>query len=279
MIILADAQASYWGIQKGFMQVPAPLICICLTLLLLHAGCSREEEPLPPVENTKVVMPIKRPPQKKVETPPPHEGLKGVEAEQGRTEEAKTATVQAKVSKRREIGTSTKEISPKEETGYYVVKKGESLSVIAERRDVYGDSLKWPILCRLNMDQLGKIEVGGDFADRNLPEGMRLKIVTPDQVKQNLKTRANHEWVLNVLSTPNKREIIPAAVRLVKEGYPVYITVVKVKGKDYMRLRVGFFKNRAEAEAEGKKIMALLKLGEPWKTKADKEELEDFGRY
>ncbi len=278
-MVLVDGSASYWGIPKGFMKIPAPLICICLTLLLLHAGCSREEEPLPPVENTKVVKPIKRPPPKKVEAPSPHEGLKGVEADQGRGEEAKTAAGQAKVDKKREMGTSKKGISPEEEIGYYVVRKGDSLSRIAERGDVYGDPLKWAILCRLNMDQLGKIEVEEDFADRNLPEGMRLKIVTPDQVKQNLKTRANHEWVLNVLSTPNKREIIPAAVKLVKEGYPAYITLVNVKGKDYMRLRVGFFKNRAEADAEGKKIMALLKLGEPWKTKADKEELEDFGRY
>ena len=116
-MVLVDGSASYWGIPKGFMKIPAPLICICLTLLLLHAGCSQEEEPLPPVENTKVVMPIKKPPPKKVETPQPHERRKAVEAVQGRAEEVKTAASQAKVDKKPEIGTSKKGISPEAEIG------------------------------------------------------------------------------------------------------------------------------------------------------------------
>ncbi len=129
------------------------------------------------------------------------------------------------------------------------------------------------------MDKLGDMEVGEDFVDRNLSEGMRLKIITPAEVVQNLERQANKVWVLNVLSTPNKREIIPAAVKLVREGYRVYITRAKAKGKDWMRLRVGFFEKKAEADAEGEKIEALLDLGEPWKTKAGKQELEDFGGY
>ncbi|UCF56860.1 MAG: SPOR domain-containing protein, partial [Deltaproteobacteria bacterium] len=82
-----------------------------------------------------------------------------------------------------------------------------------------------------------------------------------------------------VLSSPNKAEIIPAAIRLVKEGYPVYITRARVKGKDYMRLRVGFFEEKAEADTEGKKIMAMLNFPGTWTLKAGKQEFEDFGRY
>ncbi len=46
-----------------------------------------------------------------------------------------------------------------------------------------------------------------------------------------------------------------------------------------MRLRVGFFEKKDEADSEGEKIKALLNLGEPWKTKVGKEELEEFGGY
>jgi hypothetical protein len=55
---------------------------------------------------------------------------------------------------------------------------------------------------------------------------------------------------------------LPTAIRLVNDGYPVYLTRAKVKGKDWMRLRVGFFKNRTEATTEAKKIMGLLKLAD-----------------
>lgn len=265
------------------MQSRALTICVCLTLFLSFAGCSQDEEPLPPLQGTKVVKPIKKPaplPPEKAKTPPTTTvGLKRPEPEEKKTEKVKTAAVPAKGSEKPDIQAGKKEIPTKPELGYYVVKKGDSLASIARRTDVYGDALKWPILCRFNMDKLGKMQAREDFPDRNLPEGTRLKIITPDEKKENLKTRANNVWVVNVLSTPNKKEIIPATVKLVEKGYTAYITRTKVKGQDYMRLRVGFFGNKAEADAEGEKIKALLNLGEPWKTKADKEEIKDFGGY
>jgi hypothetical protein len=86
-------------------------------------------------------------------------------------------------------------------------------------------------------------------------------------------------WVVNVLSTPNRKEIVPAAMKLLQQGYLAYITRTNVKGKNYMRLRVGFYEEKAEADAVGEKIKALLNLGEPWKTKAGEEEVKEFGGY
>ena len=266
------------------MQALALTICVCLTLFLSLPGCARDEEPLPPAQGTKVVKPIKRPPP----PPPPEEagkpptrgeGLKQAEPKEKKTEEVKTAAVPAKASEKPDMEAEKKETSPKEEPGYYRVKKGDTLARIAGRTDVYGDPLKWPILCRLNMDQLGKMAVWEDFADRPLLEGMRLKIITPDEKKENLEKRGNKVWIVNVLSTPNKKEIIPATMKLLGEGYPAYITSTKVKGKDYMRLRVGFFGKKVEADAAGEKIKALLNLGDPWKTKAGKEEFREFAGY
>jgi len=265
------------------MQCQALIICMCLTLFLSFGGCSQDEEPLPPLQGTKVVKPIKKPtpppPEKAKTSPTTSVALKRPEPQEDKTEKVKTAAVPAKVSEKPDVQAEKKKISTESELGYYVVKKGDSLASIAGRPDVYGDPLKWPILCRSNVDKLGKMQAREDFADRNLPEGTRLKIVTPDEKKENLKTRGNNVWVVNVLSTPNTKEIIPATVKLVKEGYTAYITRAKVKGQDYMRLRVGFFGDKAEADAEGKKIKALLNLGEPWKTKAGEEEFKDFGGF
>jgi len=115
--------------------------------------------------------------------------------------------------------------------------------------------------------------------DRELPEGLRLKIITPDQARENLRSNANKIWSVNVLSATARVDIIPSTIRLIRDGYPVYITTAKVKGKDWIRLRVGFFKSRIEADAERKKIMTLLNLDNSWITKVGQKEFEEFGSY
>ena len=265
------------------MQARTLTICVCLALFLSLAGCSKEEEALPPLKHKKVVKPIKKPPPppaEQVETPPTTRvRLKPAKPEEKKKVDVRTAAVPAKVSEKSDIEGVKEKTPERQERGYYFIKKGDSLASIAERKDVYGDPLKWPILCRFNMDKLGKMERGEDFPDRALPEGVRLKIITPEEEKENLEKRANKVWVVNVISTPNRKEIITATMKLLEEGYLAYITRTRVKGKDYMRLRVGFFGKKAEADAEGDKIKALLDLGDPWKTKAGKEEFRDFAGY
>jgi len=260
------------------MRVSATTVSICLTLLLSCLGCSKEEPPPPQVKNYKVVMPIKRPAPEKVQTALPRKEEKAKE-EAKEAAEVKTAAVKEETIKPPETETMEKERAAEEVTGYYIVKKGDSLSSISGRDDVYGDPLKWPILYRLNMDRLAKLQLVEDFLDRELPEGLRLKIITPDEARENVKGRLNKVWVVNVLSATARVDIIPSTIRLIRNGYPVYITSAKVKGKDWMRLRVGFFKNRTEADTEGKKIMAMLNIVDSWVTRAGKNELEKFGGY
>jgi hypothetical protein len=259
------------------MKFSAIIISICLTLFLWFGGCSREEPPPPPDKKYKVVMPIKRPVPQKADTSLPSKQEKAKE-EREATAEVKTAAVEEKALKPPETEIMEKETVVEEVTGYYIVKKGDSLSSIAGRGDVYGEPLKWPILYSLNMDKLDTLEEGEDFLGRELPEGVMLKIITPDEAKENLGRRLHNVWAVNVLSATTNEKIIPVAIRLIKNGYPVYITRATVKGKDWMRLRVGFFKNKTEANAEGKKIMSLLNLGNSWVTKIGKE-LEEFGGY
>jgi LysM repeat protein len=256
-----------------------------MILLVWGGGCSKEEQPAQPVKKTKVVKSIKRPPIKKAKV---SSAPKDVKAKPKKTKQTKakpkkkvsskvkTAGLKAKASK---TVIQRKENKKKEGVGYYTVKKSDSLSSIAGREDVYGDTLKWPNLYRLNFDMLSGLKIAEDFADRKLHEGMRLKIMTPKELMKIQKKRADHLWVVNILSVSNEREIVPQAVRLIKEGYPVYFTRVKVKGKDWMRLRLGFYKSKREADTEGKKIMALLKLVDSWSVKIGEKEFAEFCGY
>ncbi len=215
------------------MRVSATIISICLTLFLWCAGCSREEPPPPPMKKYKAAMPIKRPAPEKVQTALPRKEEKAKE-EAKEAAEVKTAAVKEETIKPPGIETIEKERAVEEVTGYYIVKKGDSLSSISGRDDVYGDPLKWPILYRLNMDKIAELQLVDDFLDRELPEGVRLKITTPDEAKENLKRRLHNVWVVNVLSATTIGEIISSTIRLIRSGYPVYITSAKVKGKDWM---------------------------------------------
>ena len=85
--------------------------------------------------------------------------------------------------------------------------------------------------------------------------------------------------MINIISATTKGDVIPPAIRLIKDGYKVYITKAKVKGNEWMRVRVGFFKNKTEADAEGQKIMTVLNFADSWTTKIGKKEFVEFGGY
>lgn len=264
--------------QEGVMKLAATIISICLTLFSLCVSCSREEPAPLPIQKTKIRKPITMPPAKNAKT-----SITGSE-EQAESEpkeggEVKTAAIEEGALERLEADPGEKAREMEEIIGYYIARKGDSLSGIAEREDVYGDPLKWPILYRLNINKLGELQLGEGLPDREVPEGLRLRILTPHELRENLKRIAHNVWAVSVLSGTTNREIIPPAIRLIKNGYPVYITRVKVKEKDWMRLRVGFFKNRTDAEKERKKIMSMLDLDASWITKVAKQELEEFGGY
>jgi hypothetical protein len=258
------------------MKVSATIISVCLTLFLLCVRCSREEPARPQAPKNKVTRPIQMPAPEKVET-----SLTGVE-EQAKTEvkdagEVGSAAIEERELRPPETYTEEREAASEEESRYYVAQKGESLSGIAAREDVYGDSLKWPLLYRLNMDKLGKWQAAEDLPDREVPKGLRLKTISPNEIRESLKDIGYDAWAVNVLSGTTNREIIPAAITLMRNGYPVYITRVKFKEKDWMRLRVGFFKNRSDAENAWENIMTILNLTDSWIVKVAKQELEEFG--
>lgn len=290
------------------MKVAVTITCTCLMLFLLVSGCAKEEDPPLEQQRHRVVKRIIRPAPKPDggaqpsvvpgprEKEVPYGGGKagtgaGVETQvaalpgagtggeqNGEKEAAKPDTREPADLKPVRPAAAPKDIT-EEEQGTYVTGKGDSLLRIAGKRSVYGDPLKWPILCRYGMDRLAPLASGPDFPQRHLPEGIRLKVITPEEARENLRGRGEDLWIVNVLSAQTWEEIVPPALILLKEGYPVYLTSVKVKGKDWMRLRVGFFRNRAETERYGKKIMALLNFSDLWLTKIDRKEFEEFGGY
>ena len=258
------------------MKALPAILPVCLALILW--GCTREEEPPPLLEKPKVVKPIVKPVQKVAEAPssiteeeeiPQADSADRIESAPIPQKAAEPATQKP-----------DKELAGRmEEAGYYTVEFGDSLATIAAKPDVYSNALKWPLLYRLNADKLGDMQPGADLPDRELPEGLRLRFITPEEARQNLASNADERWVINVLSATKYKRIVPATIRLIQQGYAVYLTSAVVEGKEWLRLRVGFFGSRQEAESEGARIMAELDFADSWATKVGEEELEEHGGF
>jgi hypothetical protein len=273
------------------------LAILVISLALFPGACAKEEEPK--LVKPRVAVPIKRASVKRPFTPVAQE------------EAVKRASLSTKTAapEKTDLRPRTKGERPENQlvvegaAGYYRSQKGDTLFKIAGRKDVYGNPMKWPSLFRLNIDRLGRIKVaknfqlkwssvfqlnmdklGGmkvveDFQHEELPEGHVLRFFTPDEVQKNLAETIEKEWVVSVLSSQTPKKLVPPAITLMKNGYRVYIARATVKGKEWMRLRVGFFEDRGDAAAAGKKIMSTLNADDIWVARIGKEELGEFAGY
>ena len=163
---------------------------------------------------------------------------------------------------------------------FYRVRKNDSLSEIAKRQEVYGDALKWPSLYRLNRSALEKMNATESLPVEKLPEGLRLKYVSRDEAAERLAGAADKLWVVEVTSAKSMSGIVPSAILLMRKGYHAYLTRSQLAGEEWIRLRVGFYKDILEALRVSDEAKALLQLSEtPMPVKIDMKELERFAVY
>jgi hypothetical protein len=240
-------------------------------------ACSKEEPE--EVRAPKVVVRIKKPVQK-----PTIAVAAGDEAKKEPEEVASPAKMPPAPEKKQQgpppmVKQPEKKMEKKRREGYYSVQKGDTLFKIAGRKDVYDDPLKWPSLFRINMNKLDTMEISENFPDKEIPEGIDLRFVTSQEAARNLVKLGGKFWVINVFSSQNSQKIVPAALKLMKNGYHVYIMTVTIKGKEWMRLRAGFFKDQSEATAAAEKIKLVFKEDDAWIAKTGKEERDRFGGY
>ena len=235
-----------------------------LVALFIVSGCS-EEKP-ENYENKTIVRKIIRKPVKKVnEREEPKKEITDIVSED--------TDVQAPMEAIKEPP------APIEEANIYTTKDGDTLSDISARTDVYNNPVKWPILYRYNPEAFSSIKDKEHLYDAILPAGIRLKIVPKEEVEKNLESRPGYYYVANLISSPSMKEIVPQIVKLMDEGHFVYISTAMVDGKEWYRLRAGFFKTRSEANIEGDKIRIHLKIPDIWTAKIGDEEFHEFGGY
>jgi tetratricopeptide (TPR) repeat protein len=163
---------------------------------------------------------------------------------------------------------------------FYRVKKSESLLDIAGRQDVYGDPLKWPSLFRLNASALEKMRITENLPADKLPEGLRVRYVSREESSEKLAEAADRLWVVDVNSARSVNAVVPHAILLMRKGYHAYLTKSQLAGEEWIRLRVGFYKDILDALKVSEEVKILLNMSEtPMPVKIDKKEWERFAGY
>ena len=163
---------------------------------------------------------------------------------------------------------------------FYEVGKNESLLDIARRQEIYNDALKWPSLLRFNLSEMEKMKMTERLPVEKLPEGLRLKYVSRDEASQNLKTMADRLWVVEIASSKSMNGVVPYAILLIRKGYHAYLTKSQLAGEEWIRLRVGFYKDILESLKVSDEVKVLLNTSEtPMPMKIDREELEQYSGY
>jgi hypothetical protein len=275
------------------MKVPVLIVPVCLFFFIFGPACSREDQPPGHPPSPKVVQTIKPLPEHK------EEPVAELERDpEGPKEEIEVRPQHEPPARRIDVAVKEVTVAEKAQTtadempeipknveeaqaGVYVVREGDTLAGIAARPEIMQDPLKWLTLLRLNRDKFGDQSIGADFAARELPPGMRLRIISPREVKEGVETASEFRWAVNVMSASGatEEEIISPATLLARNGFPAYITHAHVKGKDYLRLRVGFFQSKREAIDQGEKIRELLGIDEVWVTKVSTGEYEEWAGF
>ena len=268
------------------MKVPVLLVPVCLFFFALGPACSREDPPpalSPPPKVVQTIQPLPEP--KEAPEAERKESLRvqgndkpGLPKDEIPTGAETRVDKKAPPKKKAEAPAGRTAEKPAGvdpvRAGIYVVKKGDTLAGIAARPDVMEDPLKWLILLGLNRDKFRDQPMGDDFAGRELSPGMELRFIPSREAREGVKKAQAPIWVVNIMSASDEKDIVPPAALLAKEGYPAYIARAYVKGKDYFRLRVGFFPSRNEAALQGEKVKKLLGFEEFWATKVDDVEYE-----
>ena len=140
--------------------------------------------------------------------------------------------------------------------------------------------MKWPLIYALNRSELNFLkEEDVSVEDRILPVGINLAILLTQEAEKSreyVSLREEYIWVINVISSIKKDNVNKLALNLIDSDYFVYFTSFDHEKKKYIRLRVGFYPSKEEAELDAKELRVKLDSPEIWVTRAKIDEIAEF---
>lgn len=169
------------------------------------------------------------------------------------------------------------------ETAYQVYLTGgeETLPQIAARPEYYGNPLAWPQILYLNRNELSPLlEEPETVARTPVRKGSLLAILLPGEARaraQEIIIEKDLAWTVNVAEAAAPEDLYEDAASIVAMGFVAYFA--PGKGEKAVRLKAGFFPAREEAREAMERIAAKTGAKDPWISRAETDELEEFLGY
>lgn len=103
------------------------------------------------------------------------------------------------------------------------------------------------------------------------------KISIKEEVVRKEKVVRKENWILQVASVKTEEQAMVYKERLMARGFPAYSIRARVNGDNWIRVRVGFFADKGEAQRAGEEIKRkVIFEGRQWITKASPKEMEQI---
>jgi cell division septation protein DedD len=87
------------------------------------------------------------------------------------------------------------------------------------------------------------------------------------------KKMAYKPWAVHVASYVSKAEALSMVKKLKQDRYKAYMTEFRMRGKQWYRVRVGFYASYREAKTVGQKISGSYSISSTWPVKPKKNEI------
>ena len=95
-------------------------------------------------------------------------------------------------------------------------------------------------------------------------------------MKEEKPAAVKGSWAVHVASYVTKDEAVSMEKKLKDGGYSAYVTEFNLKGKQWYRLRVGFYQSEGEAKGAGKKIEKAYGVARTWHVKPTRKEILSY---
>lgn len=94
-----------------------------------------------------------------------------------------------------------------------------------------------------------------------------------EAAKKEVKNAQKGLWVVHIASYVTRDEAAAMQKKLKEDGYNAYISDFNLKGKQWYRLRVGFYATEDDAKVAGKKIAKTYSIAGVWAVKPTRKEV------
>ena len=107
-------------------------------------------------------------------------------------------------------------------------------------------------------------------------EDIKLARVEEPAEEKKVPVKENR-WIVQVAAVRTQKEAVAFKEKLMASGFPAYSGSAMVKEEEWIRVRVGFFRNQDEAQKTGEEIREKCYFKGPyWITRVSQKEMEDL---